>query len=121
VADSDKRSSADPGQLGSTIQLVKEYAKQETIGPLRNAGRFLAFGLLGSVLLGMATVLLVLGSLRLFQTEFAPTFSGRWMSLLPYVIAAAVALAVVGLAISRIGKPTLDPTQPGASSPKEHR
>lgn len=116
VADSDKRSSAEPGQLGSTFQLVKDYAKQETIGPLRNAGRFLAFGLVGSVLLGSATVLLVLGSLRLFQTEFAPTFSGRWFSLLPYVIALAVSVVVIGIAISRIARPTLDPTQPEPSS-----
>ncbi len=112
MADSDKRSSGDAGQLGATIQLLKDYARQETIGPLRNAIRFLAYGMAGAFLLGTATVLLVLGSLRLFQTEFAPTFSGRWMSMLPYVVAMLVAVTVIGIAISRIGKSTLDPSQP---------
>jgi hypothetical protein len=112
MADPDKRSAGPAGQFGSTFQLIKDYAKQETIGPLRNAGRFLLWGAIGAVLLGGATVLLVLGTLRLVQTEFAPTFSGRWMSLLPYVFAIVVALVVIGIAVSRIGKTTLDPSQP---------
>jgi ABC-type uncharacterized transport system permease subunit len=60
-----------------------------------------------TTLLGLASVFFVLGVLRLVQTEFAPTFRGQWMQILPYVIAFVVAAAVIGLAVSRIGKKTL--------------
>jgi hypothetical protein len=50
---------------------------------------------------------LVLGVLRLVQTEFAPTFSGRWMSLLPYLFAFVVCVVVIALAALRIGKKSL--------------
>lgn len=118
MADQDRRSPDKPGQIGTTVQLVKDYARQETIGPLRNAGRFVAFGLAGAALLGVATVLLVLGTLRMIQAEFAPTFSGRWFSLLPYVIVLVLAALVIAVAASRIGRPTtLDPSRPPASPP----
>ena len=50
---------------------------------------------------------MVLGVLRLIQNEFGPTFAGRWMSLLPYLIALVVALAIMALAASRIKKSSL--------------
>ena len=96
------------GQLGEAINLVKEYARQETLGPLRGAGRWMAFGAAGSVLLGAGSALLVLGLLRVLQTETGDTFRGRWMSLLPYLIALVAAGIVIGLAVSRIGKRTLN-------------
>jgi cytochrome c biogenesis protein CcdA len=95
------------GNIAQTIQLVKDYARQETLGPLRGAGRWLAFGIAGAILLGAAGAFAVLGVLRLMQNEFAPTFRGRWMALLPYVIALATAVVVAGLAASRIGKKSL--------------
>ena len=104
-----QQSTAKQGQLGEVIELVKDYARQETVGPLRGAGRWLAFGIAGAVLLGFGSVLIVLGVLRMIQNEFAPTFDGRWFSLLPYLIALAISLAVIGLAISRIVKSSLHP------------
>ena len=95
------------GQLGEAINLVKEYARQETLGPLRGAGRWLGFGAAGAVLLGFGSALLVLGVLRVLQVDTGDTFRGRWMSLLPYLIALVVAAIVIGLAVSRIGKKTL--------------
>lgn len=107
-------SSTKPGQIGQVIDLVKDYARQETVGPLRGAARWLAFGVAGAVFLGFASVLVVLGVLRMIQNEFAPTFSGRWFSLLPYLIALVLTLAVIGLAVSRIMKTSLHPTdRPG--------
>jgi hypothetical protein len=97
------------GQLADVIDLVKDYARQETVGPLRGAGRWLAFGVLGAVLLGLGAVFVVLGVLRLIQNEFAPTFDGRWFSLLPYLIAFVLSLAIIGLAVSRIVKTSLHP------------
>jgi hypothetical protein len=103
------KSKANDGQLGEVIELVKEYARQETVGPLRGAGRWLAWGTAGALMLGFGSVLIVLGLLRLIQNEFAPTFSGRWFSLLPYLIALVLSLAIIGLAVSRILKPSLHP------------
>lgn len=95
------------GQINEAFSLVKDYARQETVGPLRGAGRWLAYGAAGSICLAVGSVLFVLGVLRLLQNEFAPTFSGRWMSVVPYLVALVVAVAIIGVAASRIGKTSL--------------
>ena len=108
MPDKDKPvSQGDPGSIGQVIELVKEYAKQETLGPIRGAGRWLAAGAAGAVLLGTGCVLLVLGVLRMLQNEFGRTFRGSWMTMLPYLIALVASLAVMGLAAWRISKKTL--------------
>jgi hypothetical protein len=108
VADQDSlKSTPQPANVGEVFALVKEYARQETVGPLRGAGRWMAAGAAGSVLLATSAVFLVLGVLRLLQTEFAPTFSGRWMSLVPYLVAFVLAVVVIAIAVSRIGKTSL--------------
>ena len=108
MPDKDKPvSQGDPGSIGQVIDLVKEYAKQETLGPIKGAGRWLAAGAAGAVLLGTGCVLLVLGVLRMMQNEFGKTFRGSWMTMLPYLIALVASLAVVGLAAWRISKKTL--------------
>jgi hypothetical protein len=95
------------GQIGEVIGLVKEYARQETVGPLRGAARWLALGAAGAVFLAAASVFLVLGVLRMMQNEFASTFAGRWMSLVPYLVAFVLTVVVIGIAASRIGKTSL--------------
>ena len=84
-------------------QLVISYAKQETLGPLKALGRFVAFGLIGSVALAAGAVLLLLAGLRAIQSETGSTFTGN-LSWLPYVIVAAAAVVVMGLAAWRITK-----------------
>lgn len=110
MADSDLPSTPAPPSvpIGEVVDLVKNYAKQETLAPVRGAGRWIAFGTAGAVLLGTGTMLLVLGLLRLIQNEFAPTFEGRWMSLLPYVCALFLCVVVIGIAVSRIAKSSLN-------------
>ena len=98
----------DSTNVGEVVDLVKEYARQETLGPLKGAGRWLAFGTLGAILLAVGTSLIVLGVLRYAQTEHAHAFAGRWVSLLPYLIALAISLTVIGVAASRIGKSSLN-------------
>jgi len=94
--------------IGEVIDLVKNYARQETLAPVRGAGRWMAFGMAGAVLLGIGSSLLVLGLVRLIQNEFGPTFEGRWMNLLPYTAALVLCLVVIGAAISRIAKSSLN-------------
>jgi hypothetical protein len=89
--------------MGELMQLTIDYAKQETIDPLKGLGRFLGFGVLGAVALGIGVSLLVLGGLRFLQTETGSTFTGNW-SWAPYPITALAGLIVIGLALLRITK-----------------
>jgi len=97
-------SKGDSGQIGQVIDLVKEYARQETLGPIKGAGRWLAAGAAGAVLIGTGCVFLVLAMLRMVQTEFGRSFRGQWVSLLPYLFAFVVSVAVMGVAAWRISK-----------------
>jgi hypothetical protein len=76
--------------------LLIAYLRQETVVPLQQLGRYLAFGIAGSLLMGTGVLLLALGCLRLLQTETGDTFTGDW-SWVPYVI--VFAALVVGAAI----------------------
>ncbi len=93
--------------VGEVVEFVKVYVRQETLGPLKGAGRWLAFGAVGALALAIGVLFFVLGLLRMVQHEFAPTFHGRWMSLLPYLFALVTCMIVIGLAVSRINKKTL--------------
>lgn len=81
--------------------LTKSYARQQTIDPLKGAGRYLAFGVAGSLALGIGVVLLMLAGLRALQTETGSTFAGNW-SWAPYVIVLAAAAVLIALALTRI-------------------
>lgn len=85
------------------VELVIDYVKQETLGPLRGLGRFLVFGIVGSLALCVGLILLLVGLLRLLQSETGSTFAGH-LSWVPYVLVGVVAVIVIGLAIWRIGK-----------------
>ena len=59
-----------PGRAAGDLPgLLKRYVRQETIEPLRAAGRFLVFGLLGAFFLGLGVVLLAVGGLRGLQSS----------------------------------------------------
>ena len=90
-------------QVSELIALVKAYAKQETIEPLKGLGRYLLFGVLGAVVLGTGVILLVVALLRLLQTETGDAFDGNW-SWVPYVITIVVSGGVAALAIASIGR-----------------
>lgn len=65
--------------------MVLAYVKQETVDPAKKLGRYVGWGLLGSLLLGMGMVLLTLAGLRVLQDETGTTFHGNW-SWAPYAI-----------------------------------
>ncbi len=102
-----QRNQSTSEQFNDTMQMVKAYALQETVDPLKTAGKWIGFGLIGAVLIGFATALLTLGLLRLVQTEWPGTFGGRWTSLLPYLFAFLLCVLVASLAFSRINKQPL--------------
>ena len=57
-----------PGEARSLWQLVLGYVKQETIDPVKSLGRYVGYGLAGSLAVGLASILLLLGGLRLLQS-----------------------------------------------------
>ena len=85
---------------GDIPDLLRRYLRQETVEPLRSAGRFLLFGLVGASLLGLGTILLVVGGLRALQASSLLVGSWSWV---PYLAAALVLGAVAGLTVSHIG------------------
>jgi hypothetical protein len=79
------------------------YAKQETVDPLKGLGRYLGYGLGGSLVFGMGSVLLLLSALRALQTETGTTFTGS-LSYVPYLIVSLAAALLVGLLVWRVVK-----------------
>ena len=96
------------GNIPETVRLLKDYVRQETLGPLKGAGRWIALGIVGALLIGTGTAFLALGTLRLSQSEWPSTFAGRWMSLVPYAIAIVFCCVVAGMALMRINKQPLN-------------
>ena len=83
--------------------LTKDYARQETVEPLKGVGRYLGYGTAGALLLGVGVILLMLAGLRALQTETGDALDGN-LSWLPYIIVLVVASALVGWAVTRISK-----------------
>jgi uncharacterized membrane protein YidH (DUF202 family) len=77
-------------------RLLIDYAKQETIDPLKTLKRYLTSGLLGSILMFLGVTFLGMGTLRLLQT--LEVFEGNsWASLGPYGITIVVFLLAIGI------------------------
>lgn len=91
-----------PSHAQDLWQTVVAYIKQETLDPVKGLGRFLAFGLAGSALVGLGLVILFLGVLRLLQEETGEAFDGH-LSFLPYVITLLACAAVAAAAIRAKG------------------
>jgi cytochrome c biogenesis protein CcdA len=102
-----RRGSSQDTDLGELVNYVVAYAKQETLGPLKGAGRWLALGTAAAFALGIGLLLVLLGALRLLQTEWDWAAEGSW-TWLAYVIVLALCVGVIGLAVSRIKRETLN-------------
>ncbi len=100
MASSDQKSI--PQVLQELWELLQAYAKQETVDPLKNLGRYLAFGVSGSLLLGFGVFLIGLGVLRGFQTQ-TDVFHGAW-SWVPYLIVLFLLVVVIGFSALQIKK-----------------
>ena len=81
----DKKDKSLPGEAQDLLQLVIGYAKQETLDPVKNLGRWIGFGMGGALLGSLGAVLLLLGGLRLLQTETGSAFDGN-LTFIPYVL-----------------------------------
>jgi hypothetical protein len=105
---------SDNGQHGlrhagdDAFQLTVDYLKQETVQPLKGLGRFLYMGIAGSFFLAGGILLILIGILRLLQTETGTALTGDW-SWVPYVVVMVLGIAVIAIAAWRI---TAGPARP---------
>lgn len=91
---------------GDYFDLVKAYAKQETLEPLKGAGRWIGFGVAGSVLLMLGSISLTLAMLRVLQEETGSTFTGN-LSWVPHTATLVAAVVVLLVLVFRITKRSL--------------
>lgn len=108
-----------PDTLQDLWDLLVAYAKQETVDPLRNLGRYLGFGLAGMALLTLGTFFLAMSLLRFLQTMVGGVFDGFW-SWVPYLIVIVCLGAVIALALKRIDKGGIGAAEP-ATDPRTTR
>ncbi len=80
--------------------LVTEYVRQQTIVPAKNLGRRFGFSFAGGAVLGGGFILLLLGVLRVLQTEVwvFPEPGNNW-SWLPYVITGFAGILIAGISV----------------------
>jgi hypothetical protein len=96
------------------LNLTIDYLKQETLEPLTGLGRFLAWGVAGSLAIAIGILLILLGILRLLQTETGTALTGDW-SWVPYFVVSALGIGVAVVALWRI---TAGPGQATAKVPR---
>jgi hypothetical protein len=87
-----------PPSVGEVIDTVKTYAKQETVEPLKRAGKYVGFGAAGGLLTGIGVSLLLLGLLRFVQSEWSRSAEGR-LSWLAYLVTFVGMLVLGGLSM----------------------
>ena len=81
------------------VTLFQSYLRQELVDPLRAVGRFLAYGIAGSLLIGSGLVLLAVGTLRGIQ---ATEVFENWWSWVPYLLSAAALIAISVITLRQI-------------------
>jgi hypothetical protein len=85
------------------VDLVIDYAKQETLEPLKGLGKKAAFRLGGAALLGVGGLFSSIGALRAMQTE-TNWFEEHNATYLPYILT-----VILLLVLSLIGWVSLGP------------
>ena len=99
-----KKSGSDgglPAEVKELAQLVVTYAKQQTIDPLKQLIRWVAFGVAGALLIGLGFLLLAVGLLRALEVETGDHLAGN-LSWIPYLVAVIFLGLVIMLMVRRI-------------------
>ncbi len=82
-------------ELSELVDLLKRYVLQETVGPLKTMGRSAGIGAAAAFLLGLGGVFLLIGVLRVLETETGTIFTGDW-SWAPYFLTVVAGLLFLG-------------------------
>ncbi len=111
---SDRKSKGFRSELEELVAMLRTYAVQEIVGPLRGIGRFIGFGLAGSIFVSLSVLLGGLGLLRFLQAEVS-LFEDTW-SFVPYLITAAAMLLILAVLIGAITRSETDADAATAST-----
>jgi hypothetical protein len=87
--------------VNDLFDLLKNYARQETVDPIKSLGRFIGYGTAAALVLGIAGTLLTVGVLRLVQVETRDFLDGNW-SWVPYMAALVVSGLLTVLSLKLI-------------------
>jgi hypothetical protein len=90
-----------PSELRELFDLIVTYARQQTIDPLKQLLRWVAFGVAGALLVGLGSLLIGLGLLRAIQSEAGRHLAGDW-SWVPYFVVVVFLGAMIGLMVRRM-------------------
>lgn len=85
-------------------ELLRDYARQEMVDPVKDLKSYVTWGLAGAVFITLGLFFLALGGLRVLQTQTGELFDDGVLSSVPYLIVVVALAIVVGVAASRIGK-----------------
>jgi hypothetical protein len=99
-----------PESVRELWELLKGYALQELYTPLKGLPAYLALGLAGAITTILGAGLLLLGVLRLLQTEAIEAKPDGGTSALPYLIVAVGSLLGMGLLFRRINRQFREPS-----------
>jgi hypothetical protein len=83
--------------------MVVAYAKQETLDPIKQLGRYVLFGVVGAIFMGLGGFFLALAAVRALQTELFPHLAHD-LSWVPYMAGVLVAALGAVFAVTRISK-----------------
>ena len=100
-----KARATDAPKLAAQVNEVKNltigYARQEVLGPLKTLGRYLGFGVSGAIAIGIGSIIVLIGVLRLLQTQTGTTFRGNW-NFAPYLLTVVAGFIVIALCVKGI-------------------
>lgn len=85
-------------------QLVRDYAKQETIDPLKMLGQFLGWGLAGAIVLCLGLGFGALAIIRALQTETGDHLTGS-LNWVPYFVGLVYTVIAAYLSYLTIRRP----------------
>lgn len=84
--------------------LVRTYATQELLTPLKGLGLYLAYGVAGALMVVLGAGIFMLGVLRFIQTETVRGQAQQGRTALPYLIVAVLCVGAIFLLYRRINR-----------------
>jgi len=105
VAQPQRAARKEPKSTGEVVSelwgLVKDYGTQEVVDPVKNLGRFIAYGSAAAFCFAIAGLLFAVAFMRIIQVEGRRWFHGNW-TFVPYVIAIFFCLVAAFLSYKQI-------------------
>lgn len=88
-------------------ELLRSYVAQETVGPLKGAGRWLAVGIGAALVLAIGCCFVLLATLRASQDAIVRLDLHAAWGVAAYVVTIVAGIVMLAIAAGRIGKGSL--------------